>query len=573
MRNYVTERIIRRVNTNAISYSAVLLLAFYVSGCGGSSPFVPPAPLSNDDRHVSTSPESRNIPVIYDAIDKAAFQQIKESLDLSRQLRRLAGKPKQAYNINAFGEVDNSSWFTNRNATSKLSIKQITRGPDTGDGPDVSGTWTIIRAKLEGVTPGFTIRDGRGETYLIKFDPKGYSELATGAEMISTKLFSAAGFNTPENYLTYFDPGILRLADNVKFTNEKGDRSFMAEADLEMIFSKINILPDGRIRALASKYLPGKPIGPFTYQGFRDDDPNDFIPHQHRRELRGLRVICAWLKHTDTKDGNTLDSYVTENDRSYVRHYLIDFGSTLGSAAHGPFAPEAGHVYHFDPIDIITNTVTLGLAVKDWEKHTDFEYTAIGRYRSDTFEPYEFKNLIPNPAFELITNLDGYWGAKIVMSFTDEQLAALIKEAEYSDPEAERYLLKILKERRDIIGRKWFSLVNPLDHFQLEKVTDGRMELRFTDLAIEGNLEARNRTNYSYDLKGDGVKFGVSQDLRNSTSIVIPEELLSKKYNQIEITIRTERNNSGKWSKWVKIYLQYDLISSEYSLIGLRRQE
>ncbi|NIW47138.1 MAG: hypothetical protein GWN30_21030, partial [Gammaproteobacteria bacterium] len=60
-------------------------------------------------------------------------------------------------------------------------------------------------------------------------------------------------------------------------------------------------------------------------KGIRDDDLNDVIPHQHRRELRGLRVVAAWLNHFDTKANNTLDVYVEDG---YVRHYLIDFGST-----------------------------------------------------------------------------------------------------------------------------------------------------------------------------------------------------------------------------------------------------
>lgn len=544
-----------------------------IAGCGGRTLFVPPPLIPDDTNHVDRCPESIKIPVLYDSIDKVVFQQIRESLDFSRQLRNIAGHPKQAFNVNAFDEIDNSSWFTNRNAAKQLGLQEIARGPDKGGGPETNGIWEIKRAKLEGVTPGFTIKDSRGDRYLIKFDPKGFSELATGAEVISTKLFYAAGYNTPENYIVYFNPGILRLDGDVEFTDEKGHNTLMTEKDLQETLEKIEVLPDGRIRALASKYVPGKPIGPFRYQGIRKDDPNDFIPHQHRRELRGLQVICAWLKHTDTKDGNSLDSFVDENGASYVKHFLIDFGSTLGSAARGPFPPEAGYVYGVDPTDIVENALSLGTWVEGWEKDTLFQFTSIGRYRSGPFEPRRFKSMIPNPAFDLMTNLDGYWGAKLVTSFTDDQLQVVVEQALYSDPEAEAYLLEILRERRDIIGRYWFSTVNPLDRFELYTNPDGTQELRFVDLAVDRNLEPEDQARYRYDLGIDGGTVKKNQNLQNSRSISVPESLSADEHRQLEFTLRVERNGDGKWSKWVKVYLEYDPISGRFSLLGLRRQE
>jgi len=43
---------------------------------------------------------------------------------------------------------------------------------------------------------------------------------------------------------------------------------------------------DGTYRVIASRELPGKIKGGFTFYGMRKDDPNDLIPHEHRRDLR-----------------------------------------------------------------------------------------------------------------------------------------------------------------------------------------------------------------------------------------------------------------------------------------------
>src|SRR5215471_7718173 len=76
-----------------------------------------------------------------------------------------------AVNTNTLGEVPDSSWFQNRHAITPMSVSELMRGPNTGDGPATNQPWVIISAKTEGVTPGFRIRDARGDIYFIKFDP------------------------------------------------------------------------------------------------------------------------------------------------------------------------------------------------------------------------------------------------------------------------------------------------------------------------------------------------------------------------------------------------------------------
>ena len=108
-----------------------------------------------------------------------------------------------------------------------------------------------------------------------------------------------------------------------------------------------------------------------------------------------------------------MDCYITEDRKTYVKHYLIDFGSTLGSAAKYPMPPNKGHENAIDPHELFKNIVTLGLYVHPYEKLEKYKYSSIGLYESSIFHPQNFKPHLPNPAFENMTNLDGYWGAKM----------------------------------------------------------------------------------------------------------------------------------------------------------------
>jgi hypothetical protein len=571
---------------NTVTASCLLIIVVLcLAGCASYTPYSPPRLLPDDQQNIP-EPRPRDTTIVQDAFEYGVVVPTNQLFDFARHIRSLSRNKRQALNLDAFGEVRDSSWFTNRNARKPLSLEELAQGPDKGTGPETQGPWTITSAKVEGYTPGFNIKDARGDRYLIKFDPFGYQELSSAAEVITGKIFHAAGYNVPENYVVTFDPAILRMEENIQLQNEKGVRCEMTDGDFSRIMQKVEPLPDGRVRALASKYLEGVPLGGFRYLGRRQDDPNDIVDHEYRRELRGMYVMCAWLKHFDIKDANSLDMYVREGTRQFIKHYLIDFGSTLGGAPEGPMDAFRGHETDFDMGAGFGNLLTLGLKVKDWEKAPQVEFPSVGRFSAVDFKPGNTDMNILNPAFAMRTNLDGYWGAKLVMSFSDEQLKVLVREGQFSDPAAEEYLLEVLKLRRDMTGRYWYSRVNCLDHFTLDESAAGLQELRFTDLGIKGKIWSDRETRYRAGLRINGET--VQEDINLPEGTVIQMAFMKDQaersgkrkkserghgQEEWELALYISRDFGQTFGKWVKVYLSHDAVSGNFRLLGLRLQD
>jgi hypothetical protein len=71
----------------------------------------------------------------------------------------------------------------------------------------------------------------------------------------------------------------------------------------------------------------------------------------------------------------------------------------------------------------------------------------------------------PNPAFLNMDTEDAFWAAKQVMAFTDEDIRKIVATGEYTDPAASDWVERCLIERRNKIGRAFFSRVLPFDRF------------------------------------------------------------------------------------------------------------
>ncbi|HEU4787036.1 MAG TPA: hypothetical protein VFS57_06500, partial [Gemmatimonadaceae bacterium] len=396
-----------------------------------------------------------------------------------------------AMNVNTLDEVPDSTWFTNRIGGRAIPIDELVRGPNYLDGLDISG-WPIVEGKSRGVTPGYRIVDPTGRLYQVKFDPPSNPEMASGAEVIGAAIYHALGYNVVEGYIAEVDPSAIVIAPTATTVDMKGRRKLMTRADVDKVLKRAARQPNGKYRAIVSRYAAGKPLGYFKYYGTRPDDPNDIHPHEHRRELRGSRVFAAWLNHDDSRGINSLDMLETSDGRGFIRHYMFDFGSIMGSGSTMPQAPRAGNEYILEWKPGWITLATLGLWVRPWAlvRYPDVA-KSVGRFEADFFDPVKWKPEYPNPAFDNMRADDAFWAARLVSKFSDEAIRAIVAKARYSEPGASEYITKILIARRDKVLATWLTAVNPIGDVSL--AADGA--LTFHNAAADAGL-ARGAVSY-----------------------------------------------------------------------------
>jgi hypothetical protein len=407
------------------------------------------------------------------AVTKAASRKLSDYYDFLNNTFFPAGEraphngtflPSQG--INTVDEVPNSAWYTNRHALRTMSPAELKAGP--GDShPPAAGKWTVIAAKNEGITPGLRVRDAAGRQYLLKFDPLSNPEMASSADVITSKFFYALGYNVPENYIVTFDRSQIATDRNSFVKDATGHKRAIHEADVDEMLAKTPRRADGKYRALASLLLEGQPMGPFEYHGTRGDDPNDLVDHENRRDLRALRTLCAWLGHDDSKSLNTLDMLTEENGTPFIKHYLIDFGASLGSASFMANSPRDGNVYLFDWKSSAAQFFTLGLYAPKWQHAKYPKLPAAGRFEYEIFDPVRWVSDYPNPAFHNENPADRLWAARKIAAFTESEIRAMVATGQYSDPAAEEWVARCLIERRKKIVDALLTGTAGLDRFEV----------------------------------------------------------------------------------------------------------
>jgi len=414
--------------------------------------------------------------------------------------------PQPALDVNAHEEVPDSSWFTNRIGQRELGPAQIARGPGDG-GPDRSRPLRVLSSKQAGTAPGLVVEDAAGERYFLKLDPI-WPETETAADVVVQRLLWAAGYNVPDNDVIGLARSELVLADDATQKDELGaKRPFTAQA-LDALLAGAPRRRDGRYRVLASKFLPGKPLGGFAPLGVRPDDANDRIAHQHRRTVRAQHVFFAWLGHTDVKPANTLDTWIEQPEgsgRGYVVHHLLDFGKALGVWGRDRAREADGYAAQFDYGVAARSLLSFGLWRRPWEDVRAPSLRGVGRYEAEHFDPEMYSPTNPYAPFLYADRQDGFWAARIIARFAREHIAAAVDAGRYTDPRARDYLIDTIVARQRKTLRHWFAQVAPLDRFTVQSSASG-VRVCAVDLALLHGVAEAKRTRYraqSYDYDGD----------------------------------------------------------------------
>jgi hypothetical protein len=451
----------------------------------------PIRPPCDDPQHCMPAPYLS--PLTWDAVDKTIFRPI---------TRFFAVSPGgEAVDVNSLDEVPDSAWYENHD----VDDAEVASGPCTGADPDPdapAGTWLIDKGKPNGDTPGFRVKLPDGRRFMFKIDLAKSAERSNAASVIGARLYHAVGFAVPCERVLEVDPAVFTLQPGLTVTSNANvtrpfDQALLAE-----------VLADGqhvgkRVRIEASEWLPGIPLGPFRYTGTRSDDPNDIIPHEDRRELRGARLIAAWLNHFDAREQNTLDTWIAASDTTgYIRHFYLDFSDSLGSAWEiRGIAIRLGFSYYLDFEHIAEDFLSFGLIERPWDRVIENPDAPIFHYYSDRdFDPETWHVGYPNPAFDRMTERDAAWMARKIARISPSEIHSLVAHGRLA-PQYATVLEHTLIARQQIILRRYLGHLSPLADVTTTNDTicaidlahqSGAFDQPFTYTASEGTITTSN---------------------------------------------------------------------------------
>jgi hypothetical protein len=238
--------------------------------------------------------------------------------------------------------------------------------------------------------------------------------------------------------------------------------------------------------------------------------------HENRRDLRGARLIAAWLNHFDSREQNTMSTWMPANpsdprSAGHVRHWYIDMGDCFGSEwTVDAFSKRHGHAYALDFPYLLEDFATLGTIERPWDRAKRTPGLEIfGYFSSRDFDPDLWRGEYPNPAFGRMTERDAAWAARVIAHFTPEDVEAAVRVGDFTEPAASTFLTRVLLERRQVLLRRYFSKLSPLSDVRVAQTA-----ICGVDLARQADVFSPSNFHYGASVSRGG---GPAEDIPTST--------------------------------------------------------
>jgi hypothetical protein len=280
-----------------------------------------------------------------------------------------------------------------------------------------------------------------------------------------------------------------------------------------------------------------------------------------------MRAFAAWIDRVDAKAGNTLDTLVADNGRTIVRHHVLDFGSTLGSAGIGPNEYWEGYEYLYQGHTVLKKLAGLGLPEERWRTIAYPRLRGIGLFEGDHFDPAKWKSRVPNLAYVRADADDMFWAARKVAAFSDAMIAAAVETGEYSDPAARHYLTEALIKRRNAIARTYLTAIDPIVDPRLDET--GR--LTFQNAAIDGGVASGTTTYqaswYRFNNATAETVFLGDSAASDTPELQPPPAVGSDPFLRVDVS--AVNPDQPAWRAPVRIW--FHRVGVSWALVGLER--
>lgn len=481
----------------------VLPLVFILSSCAHEwgLRYPPSRWIVANDRQSILQP-GKEVPFVYPLGATPGYtRQVEMLFELTARVaeipaKALPGGETPALNVNNFDEIPDSAWFTNRVWRRDVALDELIRGPGNVVLPSAKA-FKVTAMGDAAVTQWLAVQGNDGSEYIFSFDRQDRPTMATGAAFIVSRVLFAAGYNIPPGNIVAVDPKWFSLLPQATLRKPEGSVRVATKDDLEIFFRRTTREARSRlIRAYVIKKPDGIHLGSFSFSGRRHNS-NDRISHQHRRELRGLDILCAWLDHRMVIDSHTADFFIPGADgRGFVKHYLIGFEGSLGNLS-------AALAHIDEPTHPQTKLKTTSMKFPPVTLYSRYELLPKREqptpFDAASLSPYWWEPWVPNPALWNATKRDELWGAAILSRFTDDRIAAIVRAANV-EPGVEANLLDVLGKRRDKLFNFWLERINPLGNFGAS-FKEGEAIISFEDIAFTAHVPDIKGSSYRWCLR------------------------------------------------------------------------